>query len=89
MIIIDLQRKEDHNLLKDEKCMRCHEKFILNRFMVRHGLFYFHLTCFKKYLEDEIKDYQRAIEGNKNDMNELKPYEKEMICETLLKEKYG
>ena len=88
-MIIDLQKKEEHDLFKHEKCAKCNEKFILNRYMVHDGLFYFHLTCFKTYLERKKRDYEILIEDGENKMNELNDYSRDMICETLLKEKYG
>lgn len=81
--------KNEHQLFDNEKCAECYEKFILNNYLVHHGLFCYHLTCFKTYLENKNKEWKAFIEDNINMMNELKPYEKEMICETLLKEKYG
>ena len=88
MNIIELGKNE-HQLFADEQCMKCKQKFILNKFMVQYGMFRFHLTCFKKYAEDQIKAKEETISGIRRDIECLKPYAKEMICETLLKEKYG
>ena len=88
MQIIELTKKE-RQLFDNDKCMKCGQKFILNRFMVHSGLFYFHLTCFKKYSEDKIKGHEIEIEIQRDNIKQLEPYKKEMICESLLKEKYG
>jgi hypothetical protein len=88
MEIIKLD-KGTKKLLGHEQCHRCREIFILNDFMIRFGFYYFHLTCFKKYSENEIEKHENDIKEIRDSINLLEPYKKEMICETLLKEKYG
>jgi hypothetical protein len=88
MQIIELTKK-DAPIFEYEKCIKCGQKFTLNRFMIHHGLFSFHLTCFKKFSEKKIEEFEENIKEMKNDIERLKRYNKEMVCETLLKEKYG
>jgi hypothetical protein len=57
--------------------------------MVQYGVFSYHLTCFKKFSEDKIKQDEKDINIIRNEIEQLKPYQKDMICETLLKQKYG
>jgi hypothetical protein len=89
MQIIDLQDKGAKAIFANDKCIKCGEKFILNRYMVQTGLFSFHLTCFKKDSENKIKKHEKNIDIIRNNIGKLKPYQKDMICESLLKEKYG
>jgi hypothetical protein len=89
MQIIDLQDKDTKAIFANDKCVRCGEKFILNRYMVQNGLFSFHLTCFKKDSENKIKEHEKEVNIIKQCIEQLKPYSKDMICEVLLKEKYG
>jgi len=88
MKILELT-KENHKLFDNDKCVRCGERFILNRYMVYIRMGCFHLTCFKKYSENKINEYNEKIKEIRMNIEQLKPHEKEMICETLLKEKYG
>jgi len=88
MQIIKLD-KATHVMLDNERCIKCHTKFTLNNFMVYNEIGCFHLTCFKKHSEKQIEKYEKNIIEIKSDIEELNPYKKEMICETLLKEKYG
>jgi hypothetical protein len=88
-MIIDLGDKGTKDVFSNDQCHRCRLKFILNKFIVQDGLFTFHLTCFKKYKEEKIEQHQNSIYVMQSELEKLKPYNKEMICETLLKEKYG
>ena len=89
MQIIDLTNKGVKDIFANDKCTKCGQKFILNRYMIHNGLCSFHLTCFKKYSEERIKKYEEGITLIQKEIEELKPYSKDMICESLLKEKYG
>ena len=88
MQIIELNR-EKAPIFTYDKCVKCGQKFVLNKYLVQHGLYLFHLTCFKKYSEEQIMKHEEDIEEMKTMIEGLKLYNKEMICETLLKEKYG
>jgi hypothetical protein len=85
-------KPEEFKLLKSalgkdlkSKCDFCGRKITSKNY----GYLTYDTVSFKKFSEDKIKQDEKDINIIRNEIEQLKPYQKDMICETFLKQKYG
>ena len=64
-------------------CGNCGKVIAFDSLYVSNGPYAYHLSCFKKYYEVKIKIKQEEIASMQEDIDKLKSYTKEMICESL------
>ena len=64
-------------------CGNCGKVIESDSLYVSKGSWAYHLNCFKKFYEANIKIKKGEIASMQEDISRLEPYTKEMICESL------
>ena len=64
-------------------CSECNKIILLDTHYLQSGPWLFHLTCYNKYCSKKIEEANKIVTKFTDRLNLLKPYAKEMICESL------
>lgn len=64
-------------------CWKCNKVIKPDTLFVDYGNGIYHLVCFHAYGQKLLKRWKLFQKNIEEDLNKLKPYNKEMICESL------
>jgi len=80
------ENKGKYSLRQWQDCWHCKKTIDKDALYIDYEHGNYHLSCFKAYGEKLLKRWELFKKNIKINLNKLKPYQKEMICESLDKE---